>query len=170
MSGLPEQPRYDWTGVLEEECGVGIGGMETCDLPEGHAGFHSADGVPATREGKRGVRARLARFADRHGRLVPWAFGTDGLLWHQRRRMAREYERKMNRPISPGARAEMARRLAERAPQRWVRRVVIEIPEEAGHDVIEKIETAATHAAFDAEPKDRDGWDINVYSSREEAP
>ena len=42
-------------------------------------------------------------------------------------------------------------------------RVIVEIPAVAGRDVVDAIQTAVADAAFDAEPSDRDGWDIFVY-------
>lgn len=49
--------------------------------------------------------------------------------------------------------------------ERRVTRIVVDIPLEAGEDVTEFIFTAVSDAAYDAEPEDREGWDIAVYSS-----
>jgi hypothetical protein len=46
---------------------------------------------------------------------------------------------------------------------RRVWQFVVEVPVEAGEEVCDAIYTAVANAAYDAEPDERDGWDIFVY-------
>jgi hypothetical protein len=46
-----------------------------------------------------------------------------------------------------------------------VRRIVVDVPVEAGEEVTEAITTAVVTAAYQQQPDDRQGWDIFVYAT-----
>lgn len=52
-----------------------------------------------------------------------------------------------------------------RDPSQAMMRIIVDVPVKAGADVTARIWCAVADAALDAVPDERDGWDVEVYST-----